>query len=114
MTEGDIVLARLPQDDGQLKTRPVILLRELPGYGDFLACGLTTQLKYRHKNFDDIISSTDDDFSQSGLSTSSLVRLNFLSGLSKNAVLGRIGKISKARHKRLLKMLSDYLVKLAE
>lgn len=111
MTEGDIILARLPQEDGQLKTRPVVLLRELPGYGDFLACGLTTQLKYRYKDFDDVISSGDEDFAQSGLNLDSLIRLNFLSGLSKNAIIGRIGRISKTRHERLLKMLSDYLVK---
>jgi len=36
MNEGDIALAVLPQANGQVKNRPVILLRRLPPYGDFL------------------------------------------------------------------------------
>jgi hypothetical protein len=30
MNEGDIALAPLPQADGQIKSRPVVLLRRLP------------------------------------------------------------------------------------
>ena len=33
--EGEIVLARLSQADGGAKLRPIILLRKLPGMGDF-------------------------------------------------------------------------------
>jgi hypothetical protein len=35
MNEGDLALAPLPQADGQIKNRPVALLRRLPhGIGD--------------------------------------------------------------------------------
>ena len=44
MNEGDIALAPLPQADGQIKTRPVVLLRRLPPFGDFLVCGVSSQL----------------------------------------------------------------------
>jgi mRNA interferase MazF len=111
MTEGDVVIAKLPQDDGQLKLRPVILLRKLPSFGDFLACGISTQLKQKIEGFDDIILDTDADFKQSGLRASSIIRLGFLSGLSKNAIQGSIGSISAGRHKRLLEKLSSYLLK---
>ncbi|MCK6553774.1 hypothetical protein L6Q96_04200 [Candidatus Binatia bacterium] len=44
MTEGDVVLTPLSQADGQIKNRPAIILREMPPYGDFLVCGVSTQL----------------------------------------------------------------------
>ena len=42
MKEGDIILTPLMQADGMMKNRPALLLRELPPYGDFLTCGITT------------------------------------------------------------------------
>ncbi len=42
MIEGEIILAQLPQADGGTKLRPVLLLKELPGYKDFLVCGIST------------------------------------------------------------------------
>lgn len=44
MKEADIVLTPIPQADGTIKNRPIILLRELPPYRDFLVCGISTQL----------------------------------------------------------------------
>jgi len=55
MNEGDIALAPLPQADGQIKNRPVILLRRLPPFGDFLICGVSTQLHQRVAGFDEAI-----------------------------------------------------------
>jgi mRNA interferase MazF len=109
MMGGDVVLARIPQADGQLKTRPAILLRVLPPYGDWLVCGLSTQLHQQAAGFDEIISPNDDDFASSGLLAASLVRLGFLSVLSTGNIGGSIGVISADRHKRLLHNLCDYL-----
>ncbi len=36
MREGEIILANLAQADGTVKLRPVLLLKKLPGYNDFL------------------------------------------------------------------------------
>lgn len=44
MKEGDVILTPVPQADGVIKNRPAIILRELPPYRDFLACGVSTQL----------------------------------------------------------------------
>jgi mRNA interferase MazF len=44
MREGEIILANLVQADGSFKLRPVLLLKRLPGYNDFLVCGISTQL----------------------------------------------------------------------
>jgi len=78
MKEGEVVLTPIPQADGLIKNRPVILLRELPPYKDFLVCGISTHLDKEVKGFDELISPTDDDFQSSGLRTASLVRMGFL------------------------------------
>lgn len=109
MTEGDVALTALPQADGTDKVRPVILLRKMPVYGDFLLCGVSTQLHHCIEGFDEIISSNDDDFFASGLKSASLVRTGYLSVLPRHQLLGRIGAISDTRHARLLSALVNYL-----
>lgn len=111
MNENDVVLAHLRQADGTIKRRPVLVLRLMPKYYDFLVCGISTQLHQQVKNFDEIISPNDSDFAESGLKAESLIRLSFLSVLTSKDILGKIGGISTERHQRLLKNLSDYLLK---
>jgi len=55
VSEGDIVVAELPQSDGSVKLRPVLLLRKLPGFGDFLSCGISTKLRQTEVGFDIIV-----------------------------------------------------------
>jgi len=63
MIEGEIILAQLPQADGGTKLRPVLLLKELPGYKDFLVCGISTQLRQLIAGFDELIDQTTPNFS---------------------------------------------------
>ena len=109
MTEGDIVLTPLPQADGQIKNRPAIMLRAMPPYGDFLVCGVSTQLHQEVVGFDDPIRPGDADFATSGLKAPSLIRLGFLAVLPATSLLGTIGSIEKVRHTRLLERLSNHL-----
>jgi len=109
MNEGDLALARLPQADGQIKNRPVVLLRRLPPFDDFLVCGVSTQLQHRVENFDELVTSTDSDFKPSGLKAASLIRLGFLAVLAEVALLGVIGSVSPERHRRLLASLCRHL-----
>jgi mRNA interferase MazF len=109
MNEGDIALAPLPQADGQIKNRPIILLRRLPPFGDFLACGVSTQLQQRVEGFDEIIALGDKEFSGSGLKAASLIRLGFLAVLPDTALLGKIGAILPERRLRLLTNLCRHL-----
>jgi mRNA interferase MazF len=81
----------------------------MPKYQDFLVCGISTQLKQYIPDFDEIVSSDDDDFQSSGLVSSSVIRLSFL--ITRNNIIGSIGLISTERHKRLLHNLSQYLIK---
>jgi mRNA interferase MazF len=72
MKEADVALTPIPQADGTIKNRPVVLLRELPPYQDFLVCGISTQLHQEVVGFDDVISPDDSDFIASGLRGKSL------------------------------------------
>ena len=110
MKEADVVLTPLPQADGVVKNRPTLLLRELPPYGDFLACGISTQLHQAVPGFDEVIANGHADFATSGLLAESVTRLGFLAVLPRHRILGSIGQISSERHSRLLRNLSDYLV----
>jgi mRNA interferase MazF len=112
MNEGDVVLAALPQADGKIKLRPVLLLRQLPlPYNDFLVCGISTQVHQLIKNFDELISEKENDFRDSGIIKESVIRLSFLAVASIKLVAGKIGRISEIRHKTLLQRLSNNLVK---
>jgi mRNA interferase MazF len=56
MKEGDVILVPLPQADGQRKPRPAIILRILPPFGDFLVCGISSQLRQQVRGLDELIS----------------------------------------------------------
>lgn len=109
MNEGDIALASLPQADGRTKTRPVLLLRRPPPFGDWLVCGVSTQLQQRVAGFDEVIASSDAEFGSTGLKTASLICLGFLAVLPEADMLGAIGSISRERHQRLLANLYRHL-----
>src|SRR5215216_3216434 len=106
MREGDVVIAAVPQVDERTKNRPVIILREMPSYGDLLVCGISTQTRHRVQDFDEVISPSDRDFQSSGLLAESLIRLGHLAVLPRRSIAGAIGSISRERHGRLLKTLS--------
>jgi mRNA interferase MazF len=111
MNQGDVILTPVPQANGIVKNRPAIFLREMPPYRDLLVCGISTQLHQEVKGFDEVVELADPDFTTSGLHAVSLVRLAFLAVIPRSAVIGSIGVISPERHNRLLKTLSDYLIK---
>jgi len=111
MKEGDVVLTPIPQANGQIKNRPALFLREMPPFNDALVCGISTQLQQQVAGFDEIIRQQDADFVLSGLVADSLFRLGFLALIPRKKLIGSIGSIASARHKQLLKNLSDYLIK---
>lgn len=110
MREGEVILTPLPQADGKVKLRPALALREMPRYGDFLVCGVSTQVHLRVSDFDELITNRDEDFAGSGLLADSLIRLGFLAVLPRRQIMGSIGVVSPERHRRLLQRLSDYLL----
>ncbi|MBX7250338.1 MAG: type II toxin-antitoxin system PemK/MazF family toxin [Candidatus Promineofilum sp.] len=110
MKEGDVVLTPLPQADERVKNRPALFLRAMPPFDDALVCGISTQLHHQIAGFDELISSAEEDFAQSGLVADSLIRLGFLAVVPQARLIGSIGSIAPQRHRRLLENLSVYLV----
>jgi mRNA interferase MazF len=80
---GIISLVKFPQSDLEDgKHRPIVLLAPLPGpFGDWLACAVTSQLRHKVDDWDEIIDADDPDFLISGLKCSSLIRLGKLATL---------------------------------
>jgi mRNA interferase MazF len=109
MKEADVALAPLPQRDGQVKPRPVVVLRQMPPFSDWLVCGVSTQLQQQVPGIDQIIEPNQPDFARSGLKAASLIRLGFLTVLPASEFLGVIGSISRERHHRLLESLCRHL-----
>ncbi len=107
MNQGDIVLAGIPQSDGEVKNRPIVLLKKLPKFEDFLVCGLSTQLHQEIKDFDEIIEPTP----QNRLRQTSLIRLSFLAVVTQEQIRGVLGKISETTHRTLIERLTNYLLK---
>lgn len=108
MNEGDVVLTPLPQANGLVKLRPAILLRQMPGFGDWLVCGVSSQLHQAVPGFDDLVLQEHSDYPTSGLKVPSLIRLGFLAVLPSGRFVGVIGSISTERHLRLLNRLACF------
>ncbi|MGB3780432.1 MAG: type II toxin-antitoxin system PemK/MazF family toxin [Tunicatimonas sp.] len=108
--EGDIILASLPQANGQVKLRPVLVLRQVPPFRDFLLCGISSQLRHAVPGLDMIIDNSHSDFSRSGLTIPSLIRTAFLTIKPSDTIAGAIGSVSRDTYRQLLSNLANYLL----
>src|SRR5690242_8774272 len=107
-----IVLARIQQADGTSKRRSNLVLDLVPPFGDFLLCGISTQLHRAVAGLDEVLLSNDDDFLETGLRSDSVIRSAYLFTLPKDDVKGVIGRVSRARYDRILQNLADRLLDL--
>lgn len=108
---GQVVVFRFPQTDPEEgKLRPALLLGKLPGgHDDWLICMISSQTGQYIAGFDEIVNDSDDDFGESGLKVTSVIRVGGLAVVSGEILLGAIGKISSERLNRVKKHLSDWL-----
>jgi mRNA interferase MazF len=109
--EGQITLFRFPQTTQVPgKLRPAIVLRKIPGpYDDWLICMVSSQLSQELPEFDVVVYENDPDFEQSGLKTSSVIRISRLAVVSKDILLGSIGNISDNRLNLIKNRLSSWI-----
>ncbi len=105
MREGYIILAELPQASGPAKRRPVLVLRQMPGYGDYLVCGLSSQLHQYIQGFDELL--TPDNANK--LRVQSVIRLGFLDVLPDAQILGSVGRVPDSLLQTLKQRLADHL-----
>lgn len=109
MRQGDVFLAAVPQSDHLWKLRPVLLLREMPPFRDWLVCTISTHLHHEVAGLDDVLRQGDPDFAGTGFKDGSLCRLEHLNVLPQKDLRGRLGKVAPARHRRLLARLDLHL-----
>lgn len=111
MKSGDIVLISLPQSDKKLKKRPALLLKKMPGFGDWLVCGISTQLHQYVSNFDEVIDKNHPDFKSPGLLAPSLVRLTFIAVVPASDIPGTIGSLGVLTLTKIVNNLINFLKK---
>ena len=109
---GQIVVYRFPQTDlEEGKLRPALLLGKLPGeYDDWLICMVSSQTRQYLAEFDEIVQEEDNDFPESGLKVTSVIRAGRLAVVSGEILMGAIGTISDERLSRIKQHLSEWLL----
>jgi mRNA interferase MazF len=111
---GQIVLFRFPHtslEEGKL--RPALLLGKLPSeYDDWLICMISSQIRHAISDFDEIVREDDNDFADSGLKASSLIRVGRLAVVDGEILLGAIGQIATDRLQRIKGRLAEWLLRL--
>jgi mRNA interferase MazF len=111
--EGMVVLVPFPNAEmaSAGKVRPAVVIRRLPGgYDDWLICMLSSRITQTLDGFDEVIAEGADDFAESGLKISSVVRVTRLAVCHDSLVLGALGRISDARLLRIRHRLAEWLV----
>jgi mRNA interferase MazF len=107
---GQIVLFRFPQTNQELGTlRPALLLGKLPGpYNDWIISMISSQRQHYIAEFDEMIDENAPDFSDSGLKTTSVIRIGRLAVVDAHLLNGSIGEISTERLKRIKTKLATW------
>jgi mRNA interferase MazF len=111
MKAGDLTVHGVEQSDGSLKTRPVVLLKQMRPFGDWLVCAVSTQLQQEVKGFDVLIPDTNHSFASTGLKRSSLIQLGVINTVSNNTLAGAIGSLDPKTIVLLQQRLASYLIK---
>jgi len=70
---------------------------------------ISSQLYQQIEGFDELIEEGDSDFQQSGLKTTSVVRISRLAVVEGEILEGRIGKISSDRMQRIRVRLTEWI-----
>ncbi|MDO9129888.1 MAG: type II toxin-antitoxin system PemK/MazF family toxin [Anaerolineales bacterium] len=109
---GDIVLTRFPLANlAEGKLRPALLLGRLPGdYDNWLICMISSQARHYQPDFDELVSESDSDFADSGLKTTSVIRVERLAVVETSILLGDVGHISAERLQRIKRHLADWIL----
>jgi mRNA interferase MazF len=74
-----------------------------------LIVGISSQLRHEVEGFDEHISESESDFADSGLKTTSLIRVGMVTTIPVKAVMGELGAISLDRLARIRNNLADHI-----
>lgn len=86
-------MAAMPQGDKQYKMRPVLLLKKMPYFDDFLVCGISSKLHQKVEGFDLVLLKQDPLFPETGLEHDCLIKTGFLMTISSSLIEGVVGTL---------------------
>ena len=109
--EGNVIRFVLQQNDGKLVARPAVVLKRMKPYNDCIVCGISKSIGLEIKGLDFVITEKETDFKTWGLYYPGVIREGFLFTISIKYIEGSIGFVGKETHRKLLKNLTDYLLK---
>lgn len=112
MENGKIAITYLPQADGVRKNRPVLVLSRVPPFGDYLVCGISTQLHSALPGLDEVLDERCADFPSSGLARPSVIRVLYLGTVAPADIKGFLGSISRERFRNIAKTLANHFANL--
>lgn len=109
--EGQIVLFSFPQTDQAAgKLRPALALRSLPGeHNDWLICIISTRLHQQVPEMDELVLETNPDFAQTGLKTTSLIRITRIAVVCGDLLHGAVGNLATDRLERIRARLGQWI-----
>lgn len=110
---GQLVLFKFPQTNLVLgKSRPALLIAPLPNsYDDWLVCMISSRTGQEVIGLDEGVSTSDKDFTQSGLKSESVIRVTRLAVVSEQIFLGTIDNISHERLLRVKQNLANWILR---
>lgn len=111
MEAGSVVRIALLQSNGELKSRPALLLKNVEPFNDWLLCSISSKLHNAVKGLDLILDEEHEDYKQSGLKYPGVVRVAHVFTMSEETIEGTIGKLIKPTLKRLKNNLGEYIKK---
>jgi mRNA interferase MazF len=108
---GQIALLKMTNADGSPgKERPVVLLARVPGiFDDWAVCMISSQKHQYLPGFDEIISADEENFEETGLQITSVVRIARLAVVHIDQLEGAIGEIAQSRLQRIRKRLAQWI-----
>jgi len=112
ISEGDIVLFRFAQTNQNIgKLRPALLIKKIRAeYRDWLVCMVSTKIHQIIEDLDVVIHEEDEDFSSTGLKTSSLLRISRIAVVDEAIFEGRLGSIAGRRLRDVKERFSHWML----
>jgi mRNA interferase MazF len=96
MKRGDVVTMAFPQADKQIKLRPAVLMKEVPPFGDWIVCPVSTKLHREVPGLDVVVRTGHPEFASMGLKRDSIIRVAKIQSAPKEEIQGLIGSMSEA------------------
>lgn len=111
MLEGSVIKAFIHQADGKFKARPVVIIKKLPYFDDWLVCGISSKVHTIHPGLDILISRSHPDFSEIGLNYELVIRAGWLNTFPQSKIEGAWGKVSINTLEQIKKNPANYVLK---